>query len=806
MSANSIFQRRPLLVATWLGILVGSAACQREKMDTSPSSELRGAATGERRMEQPIDTRPPQPAGAGEVSHRYWPKIESVDEPGAPIRLALLVGCTKYYHKHLHKFHDLEGPANDVALMRRLLVERFAFPPSHIVELSESAGPGHAPTRQHIQAAFEELAEIGRRYGKKVKIVVLLSGHGSQQPDQEVDWILDPEPDGRDEIFLPADIGRWDPKRRTVTNAIVDDELRRWAQAITSKGALLWVIIDACHSGTALRGDKEDEVARLVRPKDLGIPAEELMRAGHPMGPAVPDSETKIPEKEAKPWDEIGNDAAALVAIYAALPHEMEVERRPYDSGDLRRYGLLTYTVCSVLARASSPLTYRELVARVRHQYLQWGRRTGPTPLVEGPAQDRFILSAGARHQGIVLARRSSGQGWQVNAGRLHGLTRGTVLKVFPPPGAKDAQEPAGHVEVVDLQLFTAHVRPVSYGGLQVPKPDDLPDGGRCEVAFIDYGDLKTAVTVDRKAVPGAGKRSEGGDWSQRISELAHLVRDAAARPDAVFRWVEHLKDAKWVVQIRGGETVLVPAEAAGIVGPLPPDVPAIRLKREGLSVDLTTKLRRVAQAQNLVFLASALQDGGSSVAAPHADVHIDVRMLRLRDQSDRHGKPVVDRGSGIEFRDGEWVAWEITNKGRVEADVTLLFIDSHFGITPIIPCTYAADHRLRPGMKVRTVPARINARTSCGIEQVVLIAVETGKVPVDFTFLAQPELETVRGRQPWKRRSPLERLLLRACYAEGKSRGLDLAQPRTFQMKLLFWRVVPPENVYPPRRPKSSN
>ncbi len=39
---------------------------------------------------------------------------------------------------------------------------------------------------------------------------------------------------------------------------------------------------------------------------------------------------------------------------------------------------------------------------------------------------------------------------------------------------------------------------------------------------------------------------------------------------------------------------------------------------------------------------------------APNADVHIDVRMLRLRDRSTLRGEPVVDHGEGIEFHDGE--------------------------------------------------------------------------------------------------------------------------------------------------------
>src|SRR5262249_28271238 len=41
-------------------------------------------------------------------------------------RRALLIGVTKY--DHLPRDRHLEGPANDVRLMRRLLLERYEFP------------------------------------------------------------------------------------------------------------------------------------------------------------------------------------------------------------------------------------------------------------------------------------------------------------------------------------------------------------------------------------------------------------------------------------------------------------------------------------------------------------------------------------------------------------------------------------------------------------------------------------------------------------------------------------------------------
>ena len=42
---------------------------------------------------------------------------------------------------------------------------------------------------------------------------------------------------------------------------------------------------------------------------------------------------------------------------------------------------------------------------------------------------------------------------------------------------------------------------------------------------------------------------------------------------------------------------------------------------------------------------------------------------------------------------------------------------------------------------------------------------------------------------------STMGSLLLRTCYAHGTTRGLDFGEVSSYQMKLLFWRVAPPES-----------
>ena len=131
---------------------------------------------------------------------------------------ALLVGCTNYYN---HPAFALEGPANDIELLRATLSERYRLRPENIAELSEKAakqlGPDFRPTHDNIKRQFAELAG---KVAAGDQVVVLLSGHGSQQPEHDPPFSKYPKPDAKDQIFLAADLGSWDDAHNTMTGAI----------------------------------------------------------------------------------------------------------------------------------------------------------------------------------------------------------------------------------------------------------------------------------------------------------------------------------------------------------------------------------------------------------------------------------------------------------------------------------------------------------------------------------------------------------------------------------------------------------
>lgn len=132
----------------------------------------------------------------------------------------------------------------------------------YVEEMLENAGFGviitlvnEQATKRGIIEAFKHL-ETSCQVGDVV--YVHFSGHGQQMKDLHND-----ETDGLDECWIPYDAYRKPCKKDFGEKHLSDDEVNVWLNAIRDKvgdsGKIL-VIVDACHSGGATRGDEEEVV------------------------------------------------------------------------------------------------------------------------------------------------------------------------------------------------------------------------------------------------------------------------------------------------------------------------------------------------------------------------------------------------------------------------------------------------------------------------------------------------------------------------------------------------------------------
>lgn len=501
--------------------------------------------------------------------------------PGAAVsKRALLIGVTKY--DHLPRDKHLEGPANDVRLMGRLLLESYQFPADGIITMAEEQGsPARRPTRANIEREFRRLADQAREGDQ---VVILLAGHGSQEPENPPDPV-NPEPDGLDEIFLPADVSPWKTTPGHVLNAVADNQIGAWLRAITAKRAYVWAIFDCCHSGTMTRGT---EVVRELPPETL-VPRDELAKARQ----RAAERQEKTPggpSRERTPF--VPREASDyLVAVYACRPHETTPESPlPPTSPKAEYHGLLTYSLVEVLTRSAesrAPLTYRELVRRLQVQYA--GRPQGsPTPLVEGRGQDRVVLGTEEQVRSPLLLTRDR-DGYRVNAGDLYGLTPGSILAVDSPAGTEGKPDLLGHVRVRTTRPFDATVEPCAYEGSALVS--ELAPFSTCRSVFIDYGlrRLKVAIQTPKGQVSPR----------QRLQTAVQPLVDAKG---GLVELVNNPRQADWVLRLDKGKLELFEASGNRPPFPLPPP------ENPSLGEALRQSLEKVYRARNLVSLSSRFE------------------------------------------------------------------------------------------------------------------------------------------------------------------------------------------------------
>jgi hypothetical protein len=721
------------------------------------------------------------------------------------VRRALVVGCTTYDH---NRRRSLRGPTNDVNLLAGLLQESFGFANENVGKLTEGLGPRLRPIRSAIVREIKSL--IGRAKSGD-QVLLYFAGHGSQQPDQLHSAAGADEADGLDEVFLPADAGKWNGATQAIENAIVDDELRDWISQLLDRGAEVVVIMDACHSGSGIRTDVSDEVARQIPLAELA-PADELARIAQ-----VNVDRAASARDVDRALDPLNRDG--WVAIYAAASDQTtpeiplstlqrmlagsgweEPSHRPARAkADVQGFaneetwhGLFTLTLCQALQRTPTP-SCEELAQIVRGAYLAQGR-FAPTPVVEGAAIQRPFL--GARNQPRSFQLLIEGGVWRVTGGLLHGLTPGTIMSVHSiEPETHFAL--AGHVRIVRCGATDSIAAPHHQAdGRRVRAAgSNLPNGALCRVAQIEFGDFRPSVGID-PALLAAGA----------AGAVARSLLSAAARDDeAAFRFEDDPRHAQWLLSPAvnsSGHWLLVPraaaqmarrstgssAEAAG-----EPGAPqAVEMTARDLQ-ELARELRAVARAQNLCALAAR-----SMTAGTETDLGLAAR-LELR-QAQPAGKPdpsvnaapgqrpVVHAGDRLEFV-------VVNNEPRQSIDFVLLFIDSRFSMQAIHPRNPAERNRLEPGARF-TRSARVNANTA-GVERALLIAVAArGSEPFDFSFLTRPAAGNPRsaGQQVVQPAlQPVELLLRAAAFAGATTReAAPHEELRPFHLELRDWMVKP--------------
>ena len=655
--------------------------------------------------------------------------------------LVLLVGVSEYDDSR----HNLKGPANDVVLVEKTLRDRFGNRIARTVVLSAKAADGQAmkpelqPTRQNIEREFRSLADAAQ---ENDQVFILLAGHGSQQPDTDGD-----EPDGRDEIFLPQDIGEWTSGLGQVENSISDDELREWLSAIRSKQASVFFVADCCHSGSIARGNAA--VSRSVTPEDLKIPSEAF--------PATRGNQVTDP----KPL----NLGAGIVALYGAHSHQSAFEST-LPQGSAQRHGWLSWALCEVLQQSQGQLSYSRLAHHIDWIYQQnsWN---GCQPLIEGIGDgvlDADVLGTElVADQAFALLTKSGRDKWGVTAGILKGLTKGSILRVVNSDGAT-----LGFVRVIETGSVGSVVEPVAFADL--PTPAGLKDDLECRLESRDLGapDLNVFITGD-------------GDSDGLVTQI-NAATSSSTTPLSI-RVVNEISSADVVILTKSGEQTVLVAEVADTERSKDGQF-EIRSGNRWLTFaqnDVIDALRRAVAAINLRAMAS--YDDGSETS------------IQLKITAERVTAKKTEPLTGdVVLRNGDKVRITVENTGRLSADITALYVSSNWNIESFFPRFRSgnAANRLAPGEKARVTQFTID-NTTVGLEHLVVVAVNSNNVaPVSFAFLQQEGLAVARertARGPEDPPHPLDALLV-GRMTGGERGGAATTALGDYSIRRVSWTV----------------
>ncbi|MER8842830.1 caspase family protein [Mesorhizobium sp. M0913] len=630
-------------------------------------------------------------------------------------RYALLIGVNKYPNLE----SALVGPANDVALALSFLLENkeLGFNRKNITVLAN--GPVESDGIPDRKAIFDAMDALAARVEPGDFVYLQFGGHGSRQKARNPAS----EPDGLDEIFLPADAEP--PTDGVYLNVMVDDDIGAAIDRIRARGAFVFAVFDSCNSSSATRG-------AAALPADYAerfLPDALYRASGQPQRQTT---ELRVPPIEAGEFAASqSSERGGLVTFFAAQTIEPTPEMLlPRGVEGPVRHGLFSYTLFSVLARKPG-LTYRELAQGMMQAYAV-GNFDRPTPLFEGDL-DHVVFAQQTRSSTLQWPIKISQVSARLPAGSLQGLGNGTVLAVLRDP-LEGTDKALGYIRVENVHTLSSVVTPLAYAGLPAPQLSALPAGSYARP-------VETALSFQLSVelpTTGTTRFADAVDVARRA--IANIAADKNLPMN--LRTVEAGENADLRLVVASAAE-LYPATGAA-TGPrlwfLPPDGrissdPRLMPHSIGLGDGLTEAGREQARRNLMaIFRATSLSrlSQHSTLDLSGVDVAFSVRRERASSAEpiDTISVPVLSPGDQIDLG--------VENKSSHAIDLDVLLIGPDYSIQHMI------GERFQSGDHLNT-PLFAIGNSGFGLRRMLLVMreVPANSEHTDLGFLEQGGVRT---------------------------------------------------------------
>lgn len=660
--------------------------------------------------------------------------------------MALLVGVADY--DAANSIRDLYGPRNDVTIMWRLLKSRGVDPADIAVLTDGLPADAKFPVPKglaHYKTIVSELDHLVDAAKPGDTVIFYYSGHGITQPDLDPASEPEPESDGQDQVLLPSDVGPYNPVDDGIKNGLVDDELGAKLSAIEAKGAFVWAVIDACHSGTVTRGS---DVTRTVDPSILGIPqitTRSASRGGTRAGALSAKGDGK------------------LVGFYAVDAFDQAIERPfpDYDlpmtgSGDTQRMGVFTYHLHRALLRGTAQ-TYRDLAQEIVADLT--GDRSGgrvPPPVFDG-ALDQPVLGGSVGDGPPRMSAVLKDGALTIPAGTLHGFDPGAKIALYAKFGDT---EPIGHAVIAHATAATSTADKIKWAVGATPL-----EGGSLPVAVVQPAvtfryaiapppdsDLGPEAGAVKEAIElGLGAKADGANIGIELAAPGDPQADLQLRVANHRLWIVR-PERPWVTE--AGSFAETPSLA--IAG-----------DAKVLSEELKESVWLLARAAKLVRVTGAASEGtveGGGGVEVAANVYRDgAKGAEARSTCTPKGDtnlPKAALSPLLPYAAGncDYVEISVTNPSDYTYYVGGFYVDALGGVSPLIPkdADRGCVRKLPSGaggavtykFKINTWDAANNRPAAIGVENAVVLAIpeDATKIAPRLCSLIQPTLDRTQS------------------------------------------------------------
>ncbi|MFN8471215.1 MAG: caspase family protein [Anaerolineae bacterium] len=343
-------------------------------------------------------------------------------------RRALLIGINKY--PQLGLTSQLHGCVKDILDVRGVLIDHAGFPAGNVrLLLSEldgrplpsGLGTVGAPDSRGIRQTLTGLSD-GIQAGDEV--VIYNSGHGVR--------ISNPQNASEQIGAIAAMDVRFDANSKLVTDTlIINRELNQAIQALLSKGAIVTIVPDSCHSGGATRGLGDDDTT-LVRTISGEVSPEgwQELVTQHALTPA--DLAGDARGLDSGGWATSMGDQENLIVLSGCRDVETSKE---FPRGAPTN-GALTYFLLDSLRGVKPDDTaatiWQTLYPHVRQSVN--AAYSDQTPTLEGRAERPLFGGSWRPYDpGFTVTVAQGSKILQLSGGRLHGLGAGAQVGIYPP-------------------------------------------------------------------------------------------------------------------------------------------------------------------------------------------------------------------------------------------------------------------------------------------------------------------------------------------------------------------------------------